>query len=112
MKKWVMLTIIGVAVLAALILAFGVYYYRLAAICVNAGEINSNPSSSSHLVKCCVGLRPVYTGMRYLPENELADGNGCISSEGFPSVCSDCGNGNCESWENICNCQVDCINKE
>ncbi|MEK6959473.1 MAG: hypothetical protein AABW59_05530 [archaeon] len=25
------------------------------------------------------------------------------------SVCSQCGNGNCEPWENSCNCKADCI---
>ena len=79
--------------------------------CAKAGEMSSNPSlgpSAPTPRKCCEGLVEIYAGLRYEPNSEIADEDGCVNWEGSASMCSDCGNGICESWENKCNCSEDC----
>jgi len=52
--------------------------------------------------ECCAGLieiMPVYT------YDDNCNFNGMT---GWVHVCSDCGNGICESWESKCNCPEDC----
>ena len=83
--------------------------------CAKAGEMSSNPSlgpSAPTPRKCCEGLVEIYAGLRYEPNSEIADEDGCVNWEGSASMCSDCGNGICESWENKCNCSEDCVEKE
>ena len=80
--------------------------------CAKAGEGSSNPSlgpSAPNPRECCEGLLEIYTGSRYEPGNEYANEVGCIHLEGSANICSDCGNGICESWENRCNCLEDCV---
>ena len=79
--------------------------------CAKAGEGSSNPSlgpSAPTPRKCCEGLVEIYAGSRYEPNSEIADEDGCVNWEGSGNLCSDCGNGICESWENRCNCPEDC----
>lgn len=79
--------------------------------CAFAGEVSSNPTISPEfniVKKCCNGLVEISDALRYLPNDEGADENGCVMALGAGIICSDCGNGNCESWENKCNCPEDC----
>ena len=81
--------------------------------CAKAGEESSNPFRvpKDYPRECCKGLIEIYTGLRYDPDNEYASENGCIGLKGAAYICSDCGNGVCESWENRCNCSEDCVEK-
>lgn len=52
--------------------------------------------------KCCAGLTGIFT---------KSPGKDGTCPTGIPyggGICSDCGNGNCEKWENKCNCPEDC----
>ena len=49
---------------------------------------------------CCPGLRPILGCLE-------KDGCG-ICPSGSTSICSNCGNQICESWENKCSCLEDC----
>ncbi len=50
---------------------------------------------------CCSGLSPIQ------PTQTLTSNGECGQLVGA-SVCSNCGNGVCEQWENKCNCTQDC----
>ncbi|MHC4742106.1 MAG: putative hemolysin [Planctomycetota bacterium] len=52
--------------------------------------------------ECCEGLTAI-------PPTYVYDAN-CdyTGMTGWTSICSDCGNGTCESWESTCNCPSDC----
>jgi hypothetical protein len=53
--------------------------------------------------QCCEGLRHIMRFLTYFPEDGVC---GFIQDW---AVCSDCGNGVCESeWEHFCNCEKDC----
>ena len=63
--------------------------------CKKAGE-------SALVSECCEGLNKIPPTMIYDDEcNETGMG-------GWTSICSDCGNYICDSWENKCNCPEDC----
>jgi PKD repeat protein len=63
--------------------------------CAEAGE--TIPVGQG--TQCCAGLDMI----------SVAEVVGGLCRVQTGSVlCSDCGNGNCESWENICNCREDC----
>ena len=62
--------------------------------CVEAG----NPVKTG---KCCVGLSTISA-------MDLREDYRCRARVGGWGVCSDCGNGTCETWENPCNCFQDC----
>jgi predicted outer membrane repeat protein len=52
--------------------------------------------------KCCSGLAEI-------PRIEAYDDQcNLVGWLGWVFLCSDCGNGICESWESICNCPQDC----
>lgn len=78
--------------------------------CAKEGETSSNPSlgPADKPVPCCAGLKEISAGYVYKPTNIDADENGCALMDGAGVVCSDCGNGICESSENRCNCPGDC----
>ena len=84
--------------------------------CAKAGEMSSNPSlgPKNNPRECCEGLVEISAGLKYDPNNEYvsADKNGCIRLLGSGCICSDCGNGICENWENKCNCPEDCGEKD
>ncbi len=63
--------------------------------CIPAGGYYIIPSD----IDCCEGLTPIliYGGI-----------DPCGYYIRSKKVCSNCGNGTCESWENICNCSADC----
>lgn len=63
--------------------------------CITAGE-------SVLVSKCCEGLEEIFPTYVY-------DANcNVIGMTGWTPICSDCGNGICESWESKCNCLQDC----
>jgi hypothetical protein len=85
--------------------------------CVQAGQISRNASLGSSIYngKCCADLLEIDNGLRYQPgactnsyPNPNCTGGGCVSLEGAGMICSACGNGTCEKWENFCNCPSDC----
>ncbi|MAG50526.1 hypothetical protein CL621_02715 [archaeon] len=97
MKKGV---IIGIIIIILLIV-IGIYFYtnQTKEICVQAGEYAGNPSikpgsPDSYVGECCEGLSRISE----CSEEELGCGE----------ICSDCGNGICEEWENDYNCPDDC----
>lgn len=75
--------------------------------CVRAGEVYESPAvlGSPMNGNCCKGLIPI-------AQYSMAPGE--INCElfnqmgGGDSICSACGNGHCEPWENKCNCPQDC----
>jgi hypothetical protein len=109
-KKWIIIAIIF------LVLCFGIYaLFKImnqgALTCVKANYVSSNPSLRPNFPdkKCCSGLVEISSGFVYDPDEESADENGCAIRWGAPAICSDCGNDNCEDWENRCNCPEDCL---
>lgn len=74
-------------------------------VCSKAGEPGPNPSLGPNDpnigITCCAGLDMISPG------SVAADGS-CIILVGAGTICSDCGNGICEAWENKCNCNEDC----
>jgi len=77
--------------------------------CASAGEtVPVIPDA----MECCEGLRKISQSI-YDPNNTLSpevygEGGKCINFVGA-MLCSDCGNSNCEEWENVCNCPEDCV---
>jgi len=66
-------------------------------------EMRCKEAGESVLVsKCCEGLDKIYPA-------HIFDAN-CneLGLVGWLFLCSDCGNGICESWESKCNCPEDC----
>ena len=76
--------------------------------CAKAGE-RYLPLPKSERKECCWGLQRITLCVYYNPDDQNANEEGCVGS-GFPcgSVCSDCGNGVCERWEDQCTCAKDC----
>jgi hypothetical protein len=62
--------------------------------CAQAGE------ASGVAVQCCEGLVE-------LPHMVIRDGECQVMIGAYP-VCSACGDGRCDDWENGCNCPQDC----
>ncbi|MCF7844755.1 MAG: hypothetical protein K9M03_02925 [Kiritimatiellales bacterium] len=59
---------------------------------------------------CCEGLRPIavaFPGESQPPSREIESSNSCTAILGS-MICSNCGDGICEEWENECNCSDDC----
>ena len=55
--------------------------------------------------ECCEGLETIGIS------TPGPDGT-CAAIAGSWSICSNCGNGICESWENTCNCGDDCASEQ
>lgn len=65
-------------------------------------ELPCKKAGESVLVsKCCEGLEEIPPAYAY-------DNDCNIALIGWMYICSDCGNGICESWESKCNCPQDC----
>ena len=100
--------IIGVIVLI-LVIIIGVYIYSNkidssnVSDCTKAGKVALN-DVTGEFKECCSDLKEVGN----LPDGTLEECKNFAEMEGFGSICSDCGNSVCESWENRCNCPVDC----
>ena len=102
--------IIGI-IIAIVIIGLGIYFYPspTPSNCAQEGEQYSSGGFPPEITEeCCEGLSVIQRGNIYEPTNEYADKDGCIYSYGAGTICSDCGNGVCEEWENPCNCEVDC----
>ena len=108
--------IIGI-IITVLIIAIGIYAFypdkNINSDCAKEGEDGPNgslgPNDPNKDIVCCEGLTLISTGIEYDPTSEYADENGCLIMVGSGTVCSACGNGNCEDdWENKCNCPEDC----
>lgn len=110
MKK---LTIIIIFVFI-LLTAIGIYFYfnsnvRIGEVyplqrCLNAGELAFDESTGVNRGECCEGL--VKIGDVFYDSNKTCEE--IFRIVGYGSICSDCGNKICESWENRCNCPEDC----
>jgi len=67
-------------------------------ICLAAGR-----TARGVELECCEGLAPVPL--------VVGVGEGCVEQEGA-SVCTACGDGVCDPWENACSCPDDCRDDE
>jgi hypothetical protein len=78
---------------------------RAGGTCLPAGstKIATEPSPPS----CCPGLN-------FIHDTKPNEQGICtaISSNEVPTLCSNCGNGSCEPWENHCNCHQDCLEQQ
>ncbi len=110
MKKIYLLVIVLLVLLATL--TINLYFLSKKVIapivpvtsCIQAGEIYQSPAVSGvKKGKCCSGLTVIEQATN--PDCEQAKLAG-----GQDSICSACGNGRCEQWENKCNCPQDCNN--
>lgn len=63
------------------------------------GEGEGLDDISAQEIECCEGLTPIENGW-------MEDDGGCEYGPGF--FCSDCGNQECDPWENECSCPQDC----
>lgn len=96
---------LGIGILFIVILFITGFYYGFNSIpeslCFGAGQPIDFKSMEDLLdEKCCPGLS-IIVGC-------LGDDGKCGSICAGDLICSDCGNGICESWENKCTCEVDC----
>ena len=82
-------------------------------ICVEVGCLKEseslpraiNPKDINHIAtKCCAGLKGITASKFYDADCNVQ----MFPLGGSTSICSNCGNGICESWENECNCPEDC----
>jgi hypothetical protein len=111
-KGW----IIGIVVVVILLLSLWGYScfqdlgekkFSNGTSCLSGGMVYQSPAGLGEVKgECCSGLAPIselavpQTGNLTCEELSVVGGN---------SICSACGNGNCESgWENRCNCAEDC----
>jgi hypothetical protein len=80
--------------------------------CVKAGEtVNYSFPKKGYPKKCCAGLIQIYSGTIFYPTEKIGPATlqgGCTTIQGAADICSNCGNGVCEKWENPCNCSKDC----
>ena len=73
-------------------------------MCVPAGQsYHVTPETKDY--ECCEGSSHI--AVAYVIDN----GRMCSMNQEW-SLCSECGNGACEPWENICNCHADCTAEE
>ena len=101
----VVLVVIGYLVFIAA--NFGNQKIKPVASCIKAGEVYQSPAVLGEKKgECCEGLNVIaeYSVAPSEVNCELFQTMG-----GGNSICSACGNGNCEAtWENKCNCPQDC----
>jgi len=71
--------------------------------CAKAGELSFN-DVTGEMKECCSGLKEVGN----LPDGTAEECTDFSKMEGFGSICTNCGNSICESWENRCICPADC----
>lgn len=72
------------------------------ASCIKAGEVYQSPAVlGKEAGECCEGLAVIV-------QATSSDCAQAAVAGGENSICSACGNGSCESWENKCNCPQDC----
>ncbi len=109
-KKWFLIALI-ILLIIAIVLILCLTLKKEYLNCAIAGEVSKNPSAGPNNIinkQCCNGLVEIPGGLSYAPDHKYADENGCDMISGGGIICSDCGNNNCEAWEDPCNCPVDC----
>lgn len=102
----------------AILVIFAIMLNAVFAVYTNADTSNSGSDSITNPdcykegstmpvipnAKCCEGLSPIsVTGL---------DQDGVIRNLVGAVICSNCGNGGCETWENSTNCPSDCTSTE
>ncbi len=107
-----------ISIILLIILAGGAYWYlekptspdwveKPPIRCIKEGlsdvEAISPEYNEQMTSECCQGLIKIAGGQYPKSYDE-----NCIVMPGVPVICSDCGNGDCEEWENKCNCPKDC----
>lgn len=98
-KKKIILIIVAIVLLLA-ILGLYVYSRRVSvADCAGAGEKIGTMLVNGK--KCCDGLKPI-------PVISETENENVVSETSDTAICSNCGNGLCEKWENKFNCSLDC----
>ena len=111
MKKglWIITIVIIVVFVLGIIFLLNNNLRKNSGACFRAGEIINDSRLS-----CCNDLGAIDTGKRYDPNDFLSDKQGCFHLINIDnnSLCSNCGNGICETWENPCNCPRDCYKFE
>jgi hypothetical protein len=77
-------------------------------VCANEGEHFSSVYQKEYPEHCCEGLTEWDSGM----DTRISIGEQCyetMSMSGSPvGTCINCGNGICETLENVCNCPEEC----
>jgi hypothetical protein len=72
--------------------------------CASAGQTSANDATGKVKI-CCNGLK----SLGGIPDQYSPDRcEEAYQMYGFGAICTNCGNGNCEKWENKCNCPEDC----
>lgn len=73
--------------------------------CIPAGKVSRNGSLGprGNFGTCCSGLKEIDNGLVYNAKTQS-----CLPVVGAGVICSNCGNGKCEKWENPCSCPKDC----
>jgi len=93
-----------------IVILLGIYFWpyekesKLLGECVQAGELSFDESTGKSLGECCKEL--IEIGDIFYDEAKTCEEIFMIV--GYGSICSNCGNNNCEEWENSCNCPEDC----
>lgn len=83
----------------------GTYCFNYAKGCIPEGENLVDKHLTGLIAKCCDGLQSI-NPYDIVPDN-LNDCAGHAINGNY-GICSNCGDGICKSWENICNCPKDC----
>ena len=103
-----------IGIIAIIIVILGIYFLATKNVkpgivhpsdCADAGEISMNPVTGQ-FKECCSGLEEIGN---FPDRDTIEECEEVFNMEGFGSICTDCGNGNCESWENKCICLEDCV---
>jgi hypothetical protein len=77
-------------------------------LCAKEGENFSKIFINEYPTDCCEGLTEWDSGMdTRIVENGICVESGLVSGNPV-GTCINCGNGVCESIENVCNCPQDC----
>jgi hypothetical protein len=100
-KSWAIIIII--LIILAIIIGAYVYFSSASSDCAKAGELSLNDVTGESK-ECCSGLQEVGN----LPDGTPEECAEYANMEGYGSICTACGNGNCEQWENKCICPADC----
>jgi hypothetical protein len=94
-----------IGIIVVLVVALGIYFYSggNSSDCATAGKI-SYDSATGEFNECCTGL----TDEMNFPDGTPEECEAFSMMDGYSSICTDCGNGVCEEWENRCICPEDC----
>jgi|SRR3989344_7863559 len=111
MKKSLLIWIIAIATILLIIVCLFLFispkkntFIPQITQCAKAGEISFD-DTTGETKQCCSGLIEIGGGS--LSQYDVIDGK-VLPQLGLGTICSDCGNGVCESWEHKFNCNLDC----